>query len=46
MHHFLEIVQYTCNTTFLYQNLMGNPPKKNNKKYKFAGILAATRVFL
>ena len=29
IHNFLEIVQYTCNTTIIYQNLMGNP--KNNK---------------
>ena len=41
--HFLEIVQYTCNTTFLYQNLMGSP--KEQKKYKFPSILAATYVF-
>ena len=44
IHHFLEIVQYTCNTTFLYQNLMGDPNKQ--KKCKFASILAATRVLL
>ena len=28
MYHFLEIVQYTCNTTFLYQNLMANLKKQ------------------
>ena len=27
IHHFLEIVQYICNTTFLYQDLMRNPKK-------------------
>ena len=33
IHHFLEIVQYTSNTTFPYQNVMRNPPppKKINK---------------
>ena len=45
MHHFLEICQYTCNTIFLYQNLMGDP-QNNLKKCKFPGILAATHVFL
>ena len=31
-YRFLEIVQYMCNTTFLYQNSMENPKKK--KQYK------------
>ena len=44
-NHFLEIVHCTCNTTFLYQNLMGNP-KKQKKPRKFTSILAATHVFL
>ena len=45
MHHFLEIVQYICNITFLYQNLMGDP-KKHFKKCKFPNILAATYVLV
>ena len=36
---------YPFNTTFLYQNLMGNP-KKKQKKSKFPNILTATNVFL
>ena len=44
-HHFFEFVQYPCNTTFLYQNLMGNPPKKQEQKCKFPIILAATHFF-
>ena len=43
IHHFLEIVQYICNTSFLYQNLMGNP--KNKRKYKFPSIFTDTQVF-
>ena len=34
-HHFLEIVQYTCNTTFLYQNLIGNLKKQKMQISKY-----------
>ena len=35
IHHFLEIVQYTCNTTFLYQNLIGNLKKQKMQISKY-----------
>ena len=44
---FIEIVQYICNTTFLYRHVMVNrKKKKQNEKCKFPSILAAADVFL
>ena len=45
IHHFLEIVQYTFNNTFLYQHFIGKT-KKQRKIQISVSILAATTLFL
>ena len=43
-HHFFEIVQYTCNTTSLYQNLMGNSKTQKMEISKYFSCY--TRFFM
>ena len=40
VYHFLEIVQYTCSTTFLYQNLIREPKKTKMQIYKYFSYYA------
>ena len=42
----LAIVQYICNTTFLYQNLMGSSKRQKTQMQKMLYFLAAAYDFL
>ena len=42
---FIEIVQYICNTTFLYRHLMVNRKKKKKRKIQISKYFSGCRCF-